>query len=142
MYHPYPVENASDIFFPKTNECRDILYNKNNRALRTLMAYINFAVFCLCWHALFTESSVYYVLPSFSLPNASAVRLKKAYVNSSPIFVHFQKHSFHEMHKLIEKKTVPRACPSARASSFSSSSHPSIYLFPIHLFKHISSPVI
>ena len=29
------------------------------------MAHINFAVFCLCWHALFTESRVYYVLPSF-----------------------------------------------------------------------------
>ena len=94
------------LFFPKTNECRDILYNINNRALRALMAYINFAVFCLCRYALFTESSVYYVLLSFSLPNASTVRLKKVYVNSSLIFVHFQKHSSHEMHKLIGKKKM------------------------------------
>lgn len=51
--------------FSKMNACWGSLYNKNNAALRTLMAYINFVDSCLSWHALFTESRANYVAGSF-----------------------------------------------------------------------------
>jgi hypothetical protein len=124
------LSKMRQFFFPKTNECWDILYNKNNTALRTLMAYINFQVSCLCWHALFTESSVYYVLPSFhylmlllfALRRFTLIAVSFLFVSKSTLST--------KCTNWLKKRTLTRAYHSVRASSFISSSHPFIYLFP------------
>lgn len=137
------LSKMRQFFFSKTNESWDILYNKNNKALRTLMAYINFLVFCLCWHALFIESSVYYVLPSFHYLMLLLFALRRfTLIAVSFFFFRFQKHSFHEMHKLIEKKTC-NTCMSQCTCFLVHFIQPSFHLFVlIHFFKHIFSHVI
>jgi hypothetical protein len=102
------------------------------------MAYINFVVFCLCWHALFTESMVNCVVVSFHYLMLLLFELRFTFLADS-LFCLFRKSFFSWNSEWLKRKIATRACSSlwssflcSLASSFHTSIHPLIicsYLF-------------